>query len=927
MHPTNVAKSTNHKSGSDVEDDAANAAFMKESVAPTDQSLPAETARPPGVCEDNDDAGRTVACRLDVTTVRNNNKTLSKLQALARTMHDVRRDAHELITHHVHRVLKANEESPDLTEQSTVYRFFVAVTNSDNEGKRPELDQAIAATRAACMPALVRHAVPIGFARAMDLDCVKYCASVKTQIHRSFRKRVGRVVALRLRLDDATLATLSTEEKKAHRWATKRAMEAATSPSGSKKLSGVHATVVDAVIADLKLGDIDLTYGKGAPKSMAYVLKAAPCRFLPALRLINIELEAAGAARFRLVPMTTNNVPGFTTIDQQLLKNMGFVSKEAKAKINKRMVKRCADVAPYTAELKRLRSVIRAHEAEWKEADFQLNRQRYLNFLPEWEAKETLRLGALEAELEQRDADDRAAVGKKRTRVSKKSTALKRRAVPKKPVLTDEHAADDARESCVRDTVLAPTRAAIAAIETDPAYQKLVDAAANEKRDTFEAVFDIRKAVRRPDRWAHSLSTDGFSMRLLMKRPQRTPKTNRDNQLTAMPQRGIFTVEQLVAVTTEGVRLPDDELERILRLSPIEQNLALQAALDKAHGGVCPFFVMGVDPGKRELIVATNPNAAPANRAARLASPPTTVRYTAAQRAFDIAPGKYILSHKGRKDPVRVARAAKAQQYRRSTRPDDAAALQAAVASMARHASSAATGAGFKDYTDARRAALPLLNAVYADDMLHRRLRWKAFVDKQKSLQALVNRLAKVERAHGKQLVLSYGAWGMQAGVAGSPVNKGLPPAIGVGLLRHLARFFVVVVVPEHFTSKTCYHCGCHECGNHPTIAEQHRPRRDAKALVRRDKRLAQLEQQGGNEVLEAKAHKFYTRTIARVPEVRGLRLCPKCKRCLNRDNNAANNIGLQFKRLLLGLGPIKALDKDEIQLHKATVTLDGGDL
>ena len=73
----------------------------------------------------------------------------------------------------------------------------------------------------------------------------------------------------------------------------------------------------------------------------------------------------------------------------------------------------------------------------------------------------------------------------------------------------------------------------------------------------------------------------------------------------------------------------------------------------------------------------------------------------------------------------------------------------------------------------------------------------------------------------------------------------------------------------------------------------------------------------------EAKAREFYERTIARVPEVRGLRLCPNCKRCLNRDNNAANNIGLQFKRLVLGLGPIKKLDKDEKLLHKANVALE----
>ena len=69
----------------------------------------ADSARPPGA-ETGAEAGaldetpaRTVACRLDAI-VRDSGEALSKLQALARTMHDVRRDAHELITHHVHRV-------------------------------------------------------------------------------------------------------------------------------------------------------------------------------------------------------------------------------------------------------------------------------------------------------------------------------------------------------------------------------------------------------------------------------------------------------------------------------------------------------------------------------------------------------------------------------------------------------------------------------------------------------------------------------------------------------------------------------------------------------------------------------------------------------------------------------------------------------
>ena len=352
------------------------------------------------------------------------------------------------------------------------------------------------------------------------------------------------------------------------------------------------------------------------------------------------------------------------------------------------------------------------------------------------------------------------------------------------------------------------------------------------------------------------------------------------------------------------------------------------------------FVVLGVDPGKAELVVATDANMAPWNKANRLVNPlPATaaerkqrpgteaaVRYTAKQRRFDIAPGKFVLNKRGRKDPALVARAAEAQAYRRSIRPSNQDQVQATIESMSLHSSAAATSTGFRAFTDARRAAKPVLDAVYADTMIHRRLRWKAFIDKQKSIQTLVNRFKAIEKAQGKQVVLAYGAWGMQAGVAGSPVNKGLPPCLGVGLLRHLARFFVVVIVPEHHTSKTCFHCGCHECGNHDKIAEQRRPKRDARALKKRDEQLARIESTGGDEAATAKAHLIYTKTIARVPEIRGLRYCPKCTRCLNRDRNAANNIGLQLKRLAFGLGPIRAMDADERILHAASNDLEGSD-
>ena len=61
-------------------------------------------------------------------------------------------------------------------------------------------------------------------------------------------------------------------------------------------------------------------------------------------------------------------------------------------------------------------------------------------------------------------------------------------------------------------------------------------------------------------------------------------------------------------------------------------------------------------------------------------------------------------------------------------------------------------------------------------------------------------------RTDDRPLVLAYGSWGLVAGRTGA-CNKGNPPCIGVGLMRKIARRFLVVPTPEQYTSKTCHRC------------------------------------------------------------------------------------------------------------------------
>ena len=112
-----------------------------------------------------------------------------------------------------------------------------------------------------------------------------------------------------------------------------------------------------------------------------------------------------------------------------------------------------------------------------------------------------------------------------------------------------------------------------------------------------------------------------------------------------------------------------------------------------------------------------------------------------------------------------------------------------------------------------------------------------------------------------------------------SCVKRGNPPTIGVGLMRKLAKRFVVSLTPEHHTSKTC--CRCLEpCGP-----------------------WTELEQRRGKRV-------------------RGLRIRQDedCKLPQNRDRTGASNISLQFRRLFEGLGPIRTMSDIERELHRLAI-------
>jgi hypothetical protein len=278
-----------------------------------------------------------------------------------------------------------------------------------------------------------------------------------------------------------------------------------------------------------------------------------------------------------------------------------------------------------------------------------------------------------------------------------------------------------------------------------------------QKAEIFSQLLDLRAAgVHRRHHFAFGFTTDGMSLHLNMRVPgKKETGEAKTTKLAAMPIRGVHSIDALKHA----------------------------AKLEEMH-------VIGIDPGKRELVVAVDrddPKSKP------------VVRYTLDQRRRDMRTRQY------------------ADELRRSRPP----AVTAAEEDLSRFNSKAPSLAEFALFGAERRRQLrecPAIHTFY-DDIEHRSRRRKSAIKAQQSEARLYNRLRGMHdpKKDPRTLVLAYGAWGLVAGRANGVANKGNPPAIGVGLMKKLALHFVVAPTPEHYTSKTCVKCGG-LCGPHPTL-------------------------------------------------------------------------------------------------------------
>ena len=277
-----------------------------------------------------------------------------------------------------------------------------------------------------------------------------------------------------------------------------------------------------------------------------------------------------------------------------------------------------------------------------------------------------------------------------------------------------------------------------------------------EKAEVFNQVLNLRVAgVHRRHHFAFAFTTDGYSVHLGMHVPGKKSGGGKTAKPASMPTRGIHSIDAL-------------------------------KALAKKH----EVHTIGIDPGKRELIVAVDTDD-------RKNAPPV-VRYTLAQRHRDLRTRQYL------------------DECNRS-KPQPVAVVEEVLSSFNSKAPSLAEFAAFAAKRRQLNRECPSMAEFYADEA-HRQRRKKTKIKAQQSEARLVNRL-KTMHVPGDQrtMILAYGAWGLTAGRPNMACNKGNPPAIGTGLMKKLALHFVVAPTPEHYTSKTCAAC-MGVCGPHPTL-------------------------------------------------------------------------------------------------------------
>jgi hypothetical protein len=420
---------------------------------------------------------------------------------------------------------------------------------------------------------------------------------------------------------------------------------------------------------------------------------------------------------------------------------------------------------------------------------------------------------------------------------------------------------------------------------------------AEERRAELAGVFDLKAAGVhdcKDKRFECTFTTDGYAAHLQFSRPASKALGPEE-----FPLRGVHDIDDLARRLkhAKAANTPDAKASRDAVNAIKAPEKKLEKLCISCDCQFCSpfeeFICVGCDPGKNEPAVIADPSTG------------RTMRMTAAARRHATQPGNWIDSKRHRLQaerkgrlPEYACRCADAAAYRQNfvDKPTYINTLESELGQDGRSAN-AATLSGFGAYV----AALTTREAVlvpHYEQIHHRKLRFKAHIERQRFEDRFIRDIRrKFDPEHTKKtIVICWGQWGRIAGRPNTVGNKGLPPTIGVKLARRVAKKKGIVVAwtPEHHTTATHFRCGG-KCERF-TTAEQKR----AKDLGFRHS----------------------------VKQIRGLKRCtnPACLRPVNRDLNAALNIGVNGMLLLTGHQPIAKHSADEVELLNIENEMQGAE-
>ena len=356
------------------------------------------------------------------------------------------------------------------------------------------------------------------------------------------------------------------------------------------------------------------------------------------------------------------------------------------------------------------------------------------------------------------------------------------------------------------------------------------------KNTTWRNVLHFGKSIKVPSGSAFgcSMRTDGVSVRLVIL-PMERATTSKSRTLKGKKRHRDEDDAKEASTsknTPSSISIPRPALYTIDQIKHLSRTLQ--------HA-----TVVGADPGKSELLVCARvyPDAAVPKA--------PSVRYTSAQRRHETSTKLHAeLAHKEMPPSLQEGTLKLSEYSSRSSYPDR-----------------------LGDYFKTRRTMLKDALEHYGN-LKYRYRAWTRFRREQRSITDFVRRIKGLADDKDSPIILAYGSWANVAGKPGRKENKGHPSCIGKGLRAKLAKHFVVVSTPEAWTSKTCSKCGgrCDGC-------------------MEVDNRCRQFRDQ----ICQRIECGILPSTTRRPPlAARGLRRCtnPDCGIFLNRDHNAAVNIG-----------------------------------